>query len=71
MDGDAGVTAIETSAGLTVMFVWALMLPDVALMIAVPSATVVAKPELLTVMMVGSEEAQITELVRFEVVPSE
>jgi len=31
----------------------------------------VAKPELLTVVMLESDEAQLTELVRFDVLPSE
>src|SRR5437660_12192659 len=66
-----GVTAIETRAGLTVRFGWLLMLPEVAVTTAVPSARLVAKPELLTVVMLESEEAQLTELVRFEVLPSE
>ena len=65
------VTAIETRAGLTVRFVWLLMLPEVAVTIAVPSARLVAKPELLTVVILESEEAQLTELVRFDVLPSE
>ena len=47
------------------------MLPEVAVTTAVPSARLVAKPELLTVVMLESEEAQLTELVRFEVLPSE
>ena len=71
MDGPAGVTAIETSAGLTVKFVWLLMLPEVAVTTAVPSARLMAKPELLTVVMLESEEVQLTELVRFDVLPSE
>jgi hypothetical protein len=65
------VTAIETRAGLTVRFVCVLMLPELALISAVPGATLVTKPEPLTVMMVESEEVQVTELVRFELLPSE
>ena len=68
---DPGVTAIETSAGLTVKFVWVLMLPVAAMMTAVPSATLVASPETLTVVTLESEEVQLTELVRFDVLPSE
>jgi hypothetical protein len=71
MDCPPGVTAIETSAGLTVRLVCVFTLPDAALTVAVPSAAVVAKPEALTVTTLESEEAQVTELVRFEVVPSE
>jgi len=47
------------------------MLPEVAVTTAVQSARLVAKPELLTVVMLESEEVQLSELVRFDILPSE
>ena len=70
-DCAAGVTAIETSAGLAVRFVCVLMLPELTVIIAVPGATPLARPALFTVMTDVSEEAHVTELVRFPVVWSE
>jgi hypothetical protein len=67
----AGVTAIETNAGLIATFVCVLMLPELAVMTAAPMATLVAKPEALTVVMLESDELHVTELVRFDVLPSE
>ena len=45
------------------------MVPDVALMVALPAATPVANPALLMVATAVLEELQVTELVRFWVVP--
>jgi hypothetical protein len=47
------------------------MLPELAVIIAVPGATPVARPALFTVMTEVSEETHVTELVRFAVVWSE
>ncbi len=69
-DAVAGVTAIEVStAAVTVNAAEPLIVPDVALIVAVPWATLVANPPLLTVAMAVAEEVQVTELVRFWVVP--
>ena len=62
----AGVTAIETSVGaVTVRTVEPLIDPDVALIVDVPMATPVARPELLIVAVAVVSEAQVTELVMF------
>ena len=61
---------LETVAVLiTVRLVEPLMLPSVAEIVTVPGETAVANPVLLIVAHVVSEEAQVTELVRFSVVP--
>ena len=68
----AGVTDIEAkTAGVTVSVVEPLMLFDVAVMLAAPLATAVARPPLLTVAMEVAEEVQVAALVRFCVVPLE
>jgi hypothetical protein len=64
-----GATAIEVrTAAVTVNVAEPLIVPDVALMVAVPLATVVANPA-LTVATVVFEEVQVAVLVRFIVVP--
>jgi hypothetical protein len=65
-----GVTAIEvnTAAG-TISVAEALIVPDVAVMVAVPCAMLVANPVLLIVAIEGDEDAQAAVLVRFCVVP--
>ena len=69
-DGLAGVTAMETRAGaVTVKTVEPLMVPEVAVIIAVPAATEVANPAELMVATLVAEEVQVAELVRFAVVP--
>ena len=69
-DGDAGVTAIEVStAAVTVNVAAPWMVPDVAVIVAVPFATLVASPPLLIVAIVVADEVQVTVLVRFCVVP--
>ncbi len=72
IDGLDGVTAIDTSvAGVTVSVVEPDMLPDDALIVVVPAATVAAKPELFIVAMPVFDELQVTAVVRFCVVLSE
>lgn len=66
----AGVTDIEVkTAGVTVSVAELLMLPDDAVIAAIPVAIAVARP-LLTVAMEVAEELHTTELVRFRVLPS-
>ena len=66
-----GVTAIEVNtAAVTVNVADPLIAPDVAVIVAVPCATLVAKPVL--VLMVATdvfEEVQLAVVVRFCVVP--
>jgi hypothetical protein len=65
-DAVAGVTAIEVNAAaVTVNVAEPLIVPDVALIVADPCATLVANPLLLTVATVVFEEVQVTVLVRF------
>jgi hypothetical protein len=69
-DGDAGVTAIEiNTAAVTVRVAEPWIVPDVALIVAVPFATLVANPPLLTVAIVVADDVQVAVLVRFCVVP--
>jgi hypothetical protein len=66
----AGVTEIDASrGGATVKVAEPLMMPEVALMVAVPCATPVAKPLPLTVAVWVAEDVQAAEVVRFCVVP--
>jgi hypothetical protein len=70
IDGDAGVTAIEVNtAAVTVSVVEPLTVPDLAVMVADPCATPVAKPPLLMVAIAVVEEVQVALPVRFCVVP--
>ncbi len=72
IDGLAGVTAMETRVGaVTVKTVDPLIVPDVAVIVEVPAATAVANPAELIVATLVAEEVQVTELVRFAVVPLE
>jgi hypothetical protein len=65
-----GVTEIEVSTGgVTVNVAEPLMVPDFAVMVALPCATLVASPPLLTVAIDFAEEVQVAVLVRFCVVP--
>jgi len=65
MDWAAGVTRIEIRfAGTTVKVAVSLNAPTVALMVALPAATVVARPVLSTEATDGVEELQVTALVR-------
>jgi hypothetical protein len=66
----AGVTDKEVkTGGVTVNVAELLMLPEVAVILAVPLATPVARPPLLTVATETEEELQFAVLVRFCVVP--
>ena len=67
IDGFAGVTAMETSvAVVTVRVAAGLVTPaDVAVMLEVPTATAVARPEELMVATAGVAEFQVAVLVKF------
>ena len=72
--GLAGVTAMEvsvTAAVCTVRVVLPVTLPSVAEMVLVPAATPVARPVVLMVAIPVAEEAQLTWLVMFWVLPFE
>ena len=65
-----GVTEIEVSSGaVTVNVAEPLIVPDLAVMVALPCATLVASPPLLTFAIDVAEEVQVAVLVRFCVVP--
>jgi hypothetical protein len=65
-----GVTAIEVNtAEVTVNVAEPLTVPEVAVMVALPCATLVASPPLPTVATEGFEEIQLALEVRFCVVP--
>ena len=75
IDGFAGVTAIDTSvASVTVRVVFPLIAPRAAEMVVVPAATLVARPAepaaLEIVAVAGVDDAHVTEVVKFCVVPS-
>ncbi len=70
-EGKAGVTAIEVkTSAVTVSVVEPLMVPEEAVMVAVPCATLVAEPRLLIVATALDEDFQVAVLVRFCVLPS-
>ena len=72
IEGEAGVTAIETRvAAVTVMVVDPVMLPEVELMVVVPTPVAVARPPAEIVATVAVEELQVAVVVRFCVLPSE
>jgi hypothetical protein len=76
MLGLDGVTEIDASvAAVTVRVVEAEMLPDAALIVVEPVATGVASPLEPAALLIEAtpvlEELQVTEAVRFCVVPSE
>jgi len=65
-----GVTAIEVStAAVTVSVADPLIVPDWAAIVAVPVATLVARPALFTVATPVAEDVQLAVLVKFCVVP--
>jgi hypothetical protein len=66
-----GVTAIEVNtAGVTVNVAEPLILPKVAVIVAVPCATLVANPVLALIVATDVfEEVQLAVVVRFCVVP--
>jgi hypothetical protein len=75
IDGVAGVTAIDTSAApVTVSVVVPLIVPEVAVIVAVPSPTLLANPcvgaALLIVAAAGVSELHCTVSVMFCVLPS-
>lgn len=72
MLGLAGVTAIEDRvAAVTLSVALPERVPDVAVMVGKPTPTPVARPELVIVALVISDELQITDDVMFLVVLSE
>jgi hypothetical protein len=69
-EGVAGVTEIAVkTAAVTVNVAKPLMLPEVAVTVAVPEATLVARPPLLMVAIPVADEVHFAELVRFCVLP--
>jgi hypothetical protein len=67
----AGVTAIETSAaGLTVSVAVPLIEPEEAVIVDVPTLTLVARPPAAIVATEVVDEPQVAVLVRFCVLPS-
>ena len=71
MDGLAGVTAIETNAAaVTVMEVVPLTVPEVAVMVLVPTPAAVASPPEAMVATLFVDEDHVAVLVRFWVVLS-
>jgi len=72
MLGLNGVTDMkDRTAEVTVRVLFPEIIPEVAVMVAVPAATAVAKPMLLTVATDGLEELQVTCVVTSRLVPSE
>jgi hypothetical protein len=70
IEGLAGVTAIDTSTGgPTVSPVEPVIEPSSASIVAVPVATPVARPAPVIVATDVAEESQVTELVKFCVLP--
>lgn len=71
-EGFAGVTAMLIRAGeLTDRAALPVIEPDVAVMVVFPVATPRASPAALTAATAGADEVQATELVMFDVLPSE
>jgi hypothetical protein len=69
-DAVSGVTEIEVNtAAVTVNVAEPLIVPDLAVIVALPCATLVASPPLLTVAIDFAEEVQVAVLVRFCIVP--
>jgi hypothetical protein len=68
--GFAGVTAIDTSAVVTVRLAAPLMEPEVACIVVLPLATALATPAALIVATAMFVELHVTELVRLDVLPS-
>jgi hypothetical protein len=66
----AGVTAIETNAGgPTVSAAEPLMVPEVAVIVVLPCARDKANPALPMLATVAEDEVQVTDDVRFCVLP--
>jgi hypothetical protein len=71
IDGPAGVTAIETRvAAVTFNVVDPATLPEVAVMVVVPTPVAVASPALEIVATPAAEDVHVAVLVRFCVLPS-
>ena len=69
-DDEAGLTAIEVNtAAVTVKVAVPLIVPDLAVMVALPWATPVANPPVFTVATPAFEEVQVAVPVTFCVVP--
>ena len=69
-DAVVGVTAIEVkTAAVTVNVAEPLIVPDLAVTVVLPCATLVASPPLLMVAIDLAEEVQVAVVVRFCVVP--
>jgi len=67
----AGVTASETSAaGVTVKLAEPVTVPEVAVMVAAPTPTLLAAPTAETVATAVTDDNQLTEFVRSRLVPS-
>jgi len=70
MEAAGGVTAMETSGLMTVRVVVPVTPPDDAVIVVVPGATAVARPETLMVATTPLDESQLAVEVKFLVVPS-
>ena len=73
IEGFAGVTAMDTSvAGVTVILVEPRILPDDAEIVIVGTVTLwaVAKPPGVIIAVVSTDDAQVTDEVRFLVLES-
>ena len=72
IEGEAGVTAIDTNDGaVTVNVVDPLITPDVAVMSVVPATRLVASPLAAIVAVAGVPDVHVTLAVRFWVLPFE
>lgn len=70
IDAVAGATDSEVSTGgVTVKVAEPTMVPEVAVIVEVPAAMLVARPLALTVATEGADDPQVAVLVRFWVVP--
>ena len=69
-DAVAGVTAMDTNGFTTVRVAEPVMVPEVADIVVVPAAILVARPEVLTVAIDGLDDSQFAAVVRFWVDPS-
>jgi hypothetical protein len=70
IDAVVGVTAIEVNtAVVTVSVAEPLIVPEVAVIVEVPTEIPVARPPLLTVATVVADDFHVDVLVRFCVVP--
>src|SRR5580765_4337287 len=76
IEGFGGVTANDCNVGggVTVSTVEPVIVPEVALIVVVPAATPVARPWVPLVLLIVatpvSDEAHVTDVVRFWVLPS-